>query len=593
MLRRVYTAPVVILFTLFLVIAILPAHPSVTVSAVSDGERLSMFVKPAVVKIYVGPIGAFYYHPPNWKTGKVYQVSYVASGSGFFVNPTGYIITNAHVTQEHHDGEEKQKEHLFRMLLRQVAADYKLDPRNLTRENVNFVAEHSRLTEFQMIHHVVIPDGSPYPFEIKSYGAPAGEGENWKDVSLIKIEVKNAPTLVFGDSDSMQLQDHVTVVGYPGAADSSDANMLSRKSQLEASITDGKISARKSTEGGAPVLQISAPTSHGNSGGPVLNDSNQVIGLLTFRGDTVFGQEVQGFNFVVTSNTAKEFLGGVTNQTGPADQSYREGLEYYWKQEFKNAITKFEEVQRLFPQHSEVGHLIQSSQQGITDGKDKSGISAGWVVGGVLLVLFLIVAVIIIAGVIFLLMRRKGKTKSQPQAGSGVSGRGREAAGGSAARPGATASQQPNPNTTRPASGKAAFPQFSPQVPDGIDRSATIDLSRTVAIPPQSDTAPISYGSIKFVSGVLSGQKFDVTPEGCAIGRDSSSSQIVIADPRISKRHVWVGVRSGRVVIEDQSSRNGTFLNDPKSERVTENALSDGDTVILGESDVARFEYRK
>jgi len=26
---------------------------------------------------------------------------------------------------------------------------------------------------------------------------------------------------------------------------------------------------------------------------------------------------------------------------------------------------------------------------------------------------------------------------------------------------------------------------------------------------------------------------------------------------------------------------------------VTENALSDGDTVILGESDVARFEYRK
>jgi predicted component of type VI protein secretion system len=130
-------------------------------------------------------------------------------------------------------------------------------------------------------------------------------------------------------------------------------------------------------------------------------------------------------------------------------------------------------------------------------------------------------------------------------------------------------------------------------VPPGVDRSATVDLSQTVAILPQSDTAPIKYGTIKFISGALAGQSFEVTPEGSCIGRDGSSSQIVIADPRISKRHVWVGVRGGRVVIEDQSSRNGTFLNDPKSERITENALSEGDTVILGESDVARFEYRK
>jgi pSer/pThr/pTyr-binding forkhead associated (FHA) protein len=114
-----------------------------------------------------------------------------------------------------------------------------------------------------------------------------------------------------------------------------------------------------------------------------------------------------------------------------------------------------------------------------------------------------------------------------------------------------------------------------------------------VAIPPQADTSPIQHGRITFVSGALAGQSFEVTPEGACIGRDASSSQIVIADPRISKRHVWIGVRAGRVVIEDQSSRNGTFLNDPKSERITENALSEGDTVILGESDVARFEYRK
>jgi pSer/pThr/pTyr-binding forkhead associated (FHA) protein len=121
----------------------------------------------------------------------------------------------------------------------------------------------------------------------------------------------------------------------------------------------------------------------------------------------------------------------------------------------------------------------------------------------------------------------------------------------------------------------------------------TVDLSRTVAIDSDGDTAPINYGYIKFSSGALAGQKFDIKPEGYCIGRDSTLSQIVIADPRISKRHVWIGVREGRVLIEDQGSRNGTFVNDPKSPRVTEQVLDPGDTVILGESEVARFEYQR
>ena len=82
-----------------------------------------------------------------------------------------------------------------------------------------------------------------------------------------------------------------------------------------------------------------------------------------------------------------------------------------------------------------------------------------------------------------------------------------------------------------------------------------------------------------------------LTPRVPYIGRESSLSQIVVPDPRISKRHLWIGVRDGVVTIVDQDSRNGTFVNDPKSERITEATLKSGDTVILGESDVARFEY--
>ena len=119
----------------------------------------------------------------------------------------------------------------------------------------------------------------------------------------------------------------------------------------------------------------------------------------------------------------------------------------------------------------------------------------------------------------------------------------------------------------------------------------TVDLSRTVAITSDIDGFAKNYGMIQFVSGPLSGQKFQIRADGDYIGRDGGSSQIVIGDPRISKRHLWIGVKNGRVVIEDQNSRNGTFVNDPKSERVTEAPLNAGDTVILGESDVARFEF--
>ena len=115
----------------------------------------------------------------------------------------------------------------------------------------------------------------------------------------------------------------------------------------------------------------------------------------------------------------------------------------------------------------------------------------------------------------------------------------------------------------------------------------TVDLSRTMALTADD----VAYGAIQFVSGPLSGQKFQIRADGEYIGRDGGSSQIVIGDPRISKRHLWIGVKNGRVMIEDQNSRNGTFVNDPKSARVTERPLNTGDTVILGESDVARFEF--
>jgi len=225
--------------------------------------------------------------------------------------------------------------------------------------------------------------------------------------------------------------------------------------------------------------------------------------------------------------------------------------------------------------------------------------SSTWIIIGVILVLlFLFVLVVVIGLVIFFVMRKRKKAQA-----AGVSS---ELSSGPVAD---IPAYSPSPDAAMAEAAVAvdsAPPVFEAAPPveeihaDLAEAAAPatapapdldFDPSRTVAIT-RENTVTIDYGRIKFVSGVLSGQEFPVNPEGAYIGREASLSQIVVADPRISKRHLWIGVKDGLVKIQDQDSRNGTFINDPRSERITESVLSSGDTVILGESDVARFEYQ-
>src|SRR5215216_7020020 len=207
----------------FLAVTLLPTQPRFVVHAVSEGERLAMYSKPAVVRILDGAFGQILFAPPGISP-QVYTVQAVALGSGFFISSNGYIATNAHVVSMTHDGEDKAKQTLFWQLVQQIAQQYGKEPRSL---NTSFIDQHSQLQSFQILHHVIIPDGSVFPFEIKQYGAPTGESnDQGKDVAIIKIEVKNAPILKLADSDKVQLQDHVTVIGFPGAADTFNSGLL-------------------------------------------------------------------------------------------------------------------------------------------------------------------------------------------------------------------------------------------------------------------------------------------------------------------------------------------------------------------------------
>jgi Inner membrane component of T3SS, cytoplasmic domain len=224
-----------------------------------------------------------------------------------------------------------------------------------------------------------------------------------------------------------------------------------------------------------------------------------------------------------------------------------------------------------------------------------------WIIIGVILVILFFIVVIIGIGVAVFIVMRKRKKAEQMQAGAAASF---PDSGAAAYQPQisepAPAYEPAPPYESAPAAAmdvsaaeeETRWPSVPdlPSTPDEPD-TADFDPSRTVAIV-REPTVEISYGKIKFVSGVLAGEEFAVEADGTYIGREPSLSQIVVSDPRISKRHLWIGVRDGAVTVVDQESRNGTFINDPRSERVHEAKLNSGDTVIMGESDVARFEYQ-
>ena len=332
-------------------------------------------VKPAVVIIVTEVSGDVRLTCPNRSPQRVTPPSNQAHGSGYLVNPDGYIITNGHVVQPYYEKDDQEiRETFLRQSIEEACLEAGLseDRKQAAVRQLYPRIAPTASVELKKTLTVVLPNRDKFVAEVKAY-SPAlaerpgkrvsssggGAKESGKDVAVLKIDAKNLPTIPLGDSDRVQVGQPIRILGFPGVVMYHD--LLDKRSAVEASVTSGLVSSLKVDARGGQVIQTDAAASWGNSGGPAINDRGEVVGMLTFISLTPDEtQAIQGFNFLVPVNTVKEFArsaGVPLDKASPFNTVWHEAVNRYTRGDWAGTQARLDAANRLLPNLPDVQRL--------------------------------------------------------------------------------------------------------------------------------------------------------------------------------------------------------------------------------------------
>jgi putative serine protease PepD len=175
-------------------------------------------------------------------------------GSGTLISPTGLILTNAHVAEPQAPGAA--------VAMGLPATQLGPDPAYLTVELTT--GQASPVVARYRARPVAV-DGYLDFAVVQIYATASGQPVSPGSLHL--------PYLALGNDSAVQLDQTVTVLGFPGVADSDSITVTT--GDISTFVPDPQGHVRDTRF----ELETTARVAHGNSGGAAINDAGQLIGV--------------------------------------------------------------------------------------------------------------------------------------------------------------------------------------------------------------------------------------------------------------------------------------------------------------------------
>jgi len=302
------------------------------------------------------------------------------TGTGWFIDPSGWVMTNGHVVQPAYETPRWLVNQMAQRAVTTACLGPALEAARIQpgdRPDAEEALKRRLLDKVLPTVKVMITptisvklsNGARLKSEVKKYSPPASSevgAPSGRDLALLKVPDGNYPMLPLADSTTAQIGDPIRILGFPGVVLSHE--LLNQSASVDASVTNGAVSGFKQDKANNPYIQTDAPAAWGNSGGPVINSKAELLGVLTFvsLAPGPEGSIVQGFNFIIPAQGVKEFVKDTPvkiNDLGKFNLVWFAGLHDFFTEDWKDAVRKFEQVDKILSGLTDVRRMLGEAQE--------------------------------------------------------------------------------------------------------------------------------------------------------------------------------------------------------------------------------------
>jgi S1-C subfamily serine protease/rhodanese-related sulfurtransferase len=304
---------------------------------------------------------------------------FIETGTGWFIDGRGWLITNAHVVDPVHRMPPWVLHELKKKAIDQACVEPVLKAQGLMkgqrpdledqiRRDASARALGSAEVEPEKTLTVLLSNGTVLPAEIKKFSAPlltdvTGKpvADSGRDLALLRVKDGTYPAIGLPTREG-QIGDPVHILGFPGVVLSHE--LLNKSATLEASVTNGTVSGFKVDAIGQDLVQTDAAAAHGNSGGPAVGDDSLLIGVLTFISLSESGSVVQGFNFLIPARDVRTFVQNTEVRPGESKFNgvWAAGVEALLAERYTTAAARLQEANALLPNLTDLKRALSEAE---------------------------------------------------------------------------------------------------------------------------------------------------------------------------------------------------------------------------------------